>query len=741
MATPDDDIRYSGPPQDWRPSPGGNPEVDTVKALSTEAIGGYDNIDWLRQMLDTLIDVNSGLITSLEEDLNLLALKISPSGADDKLREALKSEWPDPNSNPPNYIPYSYYKSLTTRSTAGAAYIQKRWEEAVRDITGTSAFDIVDIANVVRSEAILVKGFLDQYVGAVSDSSEKRVIELFQDWAASAIQRTQRYESIAQTKESARQLPVSEVESVAPADAVKFQALFKARLNQLNVELATTKSGLKKNFSDYSDTFFNKFLGPALQFRLNVSRTIYPEDSLLGREVGLAKGSMDSNLSSLITDQLRRNGTFNKGIDQMLNTLLERDTYRTYVAQLAVVGKALESKDRVNQIASMSLEVVEDYPLVGADLATPVFTASHQMLSGRDDPEAHPHLLSRSGGTVTGDITIEDGVRVNGVEIQKHTHQGLDVDGTPKIKGKDIEDLVTTAIDKDELMCYPTNLRHINNTPYTGTNNVTLVNSQIAWECDPNLTFEVQTVPVTRLAQAAPEVTYCVTTLYETDLEIVAGLGSDFNFFSFITAHAVYNYNWTTGVLTQIAGAEDVDDDKVGDSLAVARFSNLTDVTQDFFDGRLYLADSVNRKVKMTGKASTGGHSLPMDVTTVYTSPYEVRRLDTQSQSFMNTLYVITGPDGLGKDHVVKLVDTDGNNLQAGTYAPTEITKLSGVYSGLLDIAATPNGTVYLLGANATLYQYEPGTNSVRSFNVAEETGSPTAITSDQYGNIYITYA
>lgn len=743
MATDDDNIGYSGPSKEWSPSIGGNKEGDPNKALTAEASGGYDNIDWLRQMLDALILANTDIINKLEVNLNLLALKITPTEADNKLRQALASEWPDPSSNPPDFIPYAYYRSLTARSSAGAAYIQKRWEEAVRDITGTSSFDIVDIARMVRSEAILVKGFLDSYVGEVSDSSEKRVVELFQDWAASALQRTQRYEQIAEGNEFSRQLPVSEVESTSPADAVKFQALFKARLNQLNTELETTKSGLKKNFADYSEVFYTKFLGPALSFRLNVSRGIYPGDnSVIGREVDAARGSMDSNLSSLLTDQLRRNAIFNKGIDEVLDTVLERDTYRTYVSQLATVGKILESNDRLNKMQSMSLEVVESYPLLDMELATPVFTAPHNLLSDRENPEAHPQYLLKSGGEMTGDTTLADGVKIDGMIPREHRHRGVDVDGTPKIKGADIEDLVTSAIKRDEDMCYPKNLRHISNKPFTGTNNVTLVNSQIAWDCDPRMTFEVQTVPVgARPGPSVSPVDYCVTTLYETNLDIVAGLGSDFNFFTFATATAVYTYNWTPGILTRIAGQEGTDDDKVGDSLASARFSVITDLTQDFYDGRIYVADSVNRKVKMTGKATTAGISLPMDVTTVYTSPYQVKRIDTQGQNFLNTMYVLVGPDNFGRDRVIKLVDTDGNNLQSGTYGATEIEKLSSKYTNVKDIAVTPNGFVYLL-VGTSLIQYDPNTNSVKTHNIADDSGAvPTAITSDHEGSIYITYS
>ena len=49
----------------------------------------------------------------------------------------------------------------------------------------------------------------------------------------------------------------------------------------------------------------------------------------------------------------------------------------------------------------------------------------------------HPQYLLRSGGTIFGDIIVEDGITIDGVDISAHAHTGDD--GSVKIKSTDID--------------------------------------------------------------------------------------------------------------------------------------------------------------------------------------------------------------------------------------------------------------------------------------------------------------
>lgn len=734
-----DNIEYSGPNRKFQPGPGGNAQARWDQNLSEEANGGYDNIDWLEDLLTFLIALTTNIIDEFEDHLNKTALRVSDETRDDKLRSAYKAEWPEPTSTPPNFIPYSYYKSLATRSTAGSQYIRQRWEEAARDVSGDSRFDLVGVADTMRSEAFYIKEFLDTYVGTVNDSSEKRTVELFQDWATSAIQRAQRIQTFGRSEE-VQLLPATEVDATNAQDAAKYQAVLKIRLNELNKRLVQQSVSLKKNYADYSNVFYNKFLGPSLKFRIDVSRQLYPSSTQMGTELGLVKGRTDAMFENHLTDQLRRNSLFNGGVDSILTTVAERDKYRDYIVQLTIVGKALAAKDTLVTVSASDLE---DFPELVDDSehATPVFDAPHNMLSGRDHPDAHPGLLSRSGGVMTGDITLDPGVKIDGVVPKEHRHRGLDVDGTPKIKGSDIEDLVTSSIDRNEEICTPSNLRNILNKPSTGSNNVTLINSLIAWECDPRFTFEVQMVPVGTGVTPPAAVAYCVSTLTETNEDIV-GLASDLNFVSYATSSFVGWYNWQTQTGGTVAGVAGDFGDAVGPG-AATRFYGIGDITQDFYDGRLYIADTNNHKLKMTTAPTANGFTGSVAVSTMYQSQYPIRRVDSQGQNFMNTLYTIEGPTFTGLDRVVRLTDNDGNNNVAGAFSALIISKLSETYANLKDIAVASNGFVYLLTADDKMLRWDPNTDSLTTEDVVADNPAheATAITCDHAGGVLITYS
>lgn len=743
--TPDDNINYSGPSKEYKPDYG-NTSGSSLSSPSTQS--GYHNLDGLRDILDRVIKETDFLISKAENNLSKYSLSVAP---DSRLEAAHKVEWPASMGEPKDYISYQEYKALGSVNTRGAEYVRKVYEDYVRGPNGTNSVDIILGASAVKTEALNIQGFLDDSIGSeVGDSSQQRTLELLQDWAGSALDHTGAFRLLMEKRtQGGYEAAASELDSINESEAAQYQALFKIKVNALNTEIAKTQEDLNREHNARSEIYYKRFLGPSIKFRDQVNRKLETNLNSTGQIASQARSAMsavDASIYGLLTDQLKRNESFSNKIGQLVSQIFARDTHVTYIEQLSTKGKAIPSPFVEQDLAEDEQEGLEHYAetMRNENAEKNDFRSDHDDLLGRDSVEAHIQYFLRSGDNITGDITMDPDVLFDGMRPGLHRHRGIDVDGTPKIKGADIEDLVTTAIDRNEPICYPINLRHINNKPYTGTNNVTLVNSQIAWDCDPNMTFELQTVPVgVNPTPQAPSLDYCVTTLYETGLPIVAGLGSDFNFFTFCTSTAVYNYNWTNGLLTLIAGSEEnYGDGPNGDSLVKARFSNIKDLAQDFFDGRIYIADGDNRKVKMTSKADTNGHVLPMDVTTVFTCPYNIKRLDTQGQNFLNTLYVVAGPDGGGKDRVYKLVDIDGNNLASGTYGATEIIKLSGVYSDIIDIAATPNGFVYILqGTN--LYQYDPNINTVKTFDVADNVGTalPTAITSDQYGNVYITYS
>jgi hypothetical protein len=489
----EDNIEYSGPDRNYPVSTGGNPSY-VPKALTKEAVGGYSNLDWLKQQIDKVIALSTEIVTDFTNKLEAVALPITTNDQDTKLLEALRSEWPVDAGTLPKFIPYRYYRQLEGRNTSAATYIRQRWETAARGVMGQSKFDLVPIAEMIRSEALQVKEFLATYVGTVNDSSEQRTVELLQDWAASGLERLTRVQSIGAANAPPRQFPSSEVESARPEEAAQFQAVFRVKLNTLNGELGQIGSNLKKNWSDYSDAFYNRFLGPALDFRLNVTRNLYPSNSEIGREVGLATGALDSNLSMLLADQIRRNETFNTKTDDYLDKLNERDVYRGYIKQLSSVGK-VANVSPVGNVIQVAPSDLEDFPgFIEGDegFATPNFSPSHNSLADLDNPLAHSQYFLKDGDTLTGDLELAEGVKVGGIVPSSHEHNGED--GSTKIHGSNIVGgtLLSGAVDTTAAPNKPTGLRLVRFISKVLPPGIPLFDAVIEWEGSNQYRYDVQ---------------------------------------------------------------------------------------------------------------------------------------------------------------------------------------------------------------------------------------------------------
>lgn len=147
------------------------------------APASYADPPGLREELALLLQDIADFMQELEEDLLDYALLIDPD--DEKLVDAYEYELPT-GFEDNRRVSYRFYKGLRFRRTGSAEYIRKRYEEAARDVTGTTALDYVKLLEIMRNEALRVQHFLDTYIQEADDSSELRTIEVFQDWVVAA---------------------------------------------------------------------------------------------------------------------------------------------------------------------------------------------------------------------------------------------------------------------------------------------------------------------------------------------------------------------------------------------------------------------------------------------------------------------------------------------------------------------------------------------------------------------------
>lgn len=494
------DIDYRPKDDDYHVSLGGNyPGTDIP--VGTDYDNTYANESLLRDRLSLLKNNIFDIRSQLETVLGTYSLPITQSIADKALRDAHAAVWPTTLADQtPSFITYPYYKVLGNVTSAGAKYLRQRYEMAMRDTNGNSALDLLSLIDMIQNEADLIGSFLDQYVGNVDDSSEFRTLELFQDWVENAFGEVRNVLQTHDDQNSLPTLPASDVQTLDPSEASRAQALFQIKLNSLNEEIVSHLTLLRRNFADYAEAFFNSFLGPALQTRLSVTRNFYPKSGLIGAEMNSLSAITENTFISHLTDQLRRIKFFDAKLTEITNLISMRDSYRNYIFQLATKGTAPPSSGSgvivVNGNTISPSTVQQLSQAVRTSAAANNFQADHAQLANAQDPNAHPQYVLTSGGVISGDLAVADGVTVGGINPASHAHTGED--GSVQISGADIipGTIPPGSIDSTNIPDAPTNIklvRQINRNVGTGTN---VVDVQISFEGEESNSYEISIAAV-----------------------------------------------------------------------------------------------------------------------------------------------------------------------------------------------------------------------------------------------------
>lgn len=504
---------------EYNPDIGANvPVVDDFGNIA--ATESYADIDYLRRLINTLLEEAKFLGQRLEEDMLNYSLLVGDH--DSRLVESHRKEWPPSLGEVKDRVSYRYYKALRFRNTTSAAYIRARYEEGARGVTGTNAIDVLEVVKIIRDETLLIQEFLNANIGNVDDSSEFRILELFQDWVHSAIGNIREFWAFFEAGEAPEELlDPAEINRTTPDEAKRGQVVFKVKLNAQNSTIQKDLDFLKRNFSEFAPDFYVRFLGPALRYRLQVGRQTFPTGNRLMREIEEASSALDANLRTVIGDQLRRTELFTSKMKAIRDNMRQRDKYRSYIVQLAFRGNPLpasgpnvmvwetDTAEEVDywveeelQFESSISEDVDDSGEVTSDTPTPIspvvpgtFVASHGELENllADD---HPQYLLRSGGTITGNIFMGSGATIDGMRPSTHRHTGLD--GSPQIDGKDIilDTLPEKAVDTRTRPETPVNLAITGYRLNSRPPGVTVVDTTLEWDGNQEYNYEVQIVLV-----------------------------------------------------------------------------------------------------------------------------------------------------------------------------------------------------------------------------------------------------
>lgn len=482
--------------REYKPTPGSNTQFSDQSSPGEGSLT-YANPELIEVRLRSLLDKVDGFLADLNADMQRYALP-ADNGVDKRLKDAHALEWPRELGSPPENINYQYYKALKLRDTTTAAYITKRYEEAARDVTGTCSLDVISLLKVFRQEILLIQRFMSTTVKDFDDSSEYRSLESVQDW----LQSCEGYEGqLRQVFQAGKQtsLSIPEVDAATEKQARHTQAVLKVKLNAQNAAFHRELEAFKRDFADYAEVFYEKVLKPPMDYRLNIGREMRHTKDPLQAEIESVSKGLKASMSFAIADQFRRKSSFDGYVTRLLDKLENQTHLRIAMHKLAEKGKPIpKSGPRIMVTESPPAPVVEHFSDVDdghyvypnpddyvdkTDLLSP-----HSALHGLEQDD-HPQYLMKSGGVVTGHVTLGEGATLDGIVPSLHRHTGED--GSPQIHGTDIigGTLSDEVVDETRMPPTPTDLEFVS---FRGSVNSGLLDATFAWKGDPRYTYEMQ---------------------------------------------------------------------------------------------------------------------------------------------------------------------------------------------------------------------------------------------------------
>lgn len=347
----------------------------------------------------------------------------------------------DPEEVYPEHISFEEY--LYARRSGST--VAKRFIREYDKVCSHSVFSyLIELRNFLEYmlnesyniKKILTTIFREDY----EDDAQKQIGVQFDAWSKVALHYTQRVEQSITSRPI--EIPSTEVDKISEKQAVEFQAFFSIRLDAINEEIINVLDNIKSDFLENSDIFYDRYLYQSLKFKreivssmeLDFYTTSMSRDlPVLAGELVIATNVMNANFGMILTDLIQRNTLINKKADNFFNLINEKRKYSNYIFQLSFKGA--QKKQIVKSITS--------------DIYSNIFKNSENKLKYESDlisnhgslnnllENHHPQYLLKDGGTITGDIFVENSAKIDGVQIGSHAHTGAD--GSQRIKSTDID--------------------------------------------------------------------------------------------------------------------------------------------------------------------------------------------------------------------------------------------------------------------------------------------------------------
>ena len=341
----------------------------------------------------------------------------------------------------PPFICFDQYLYAEGVQTRGYRKFVKEYDNLISNTTFGHIYDFREIIKYLVNETNCIIDSLGADFGDnYEDDSQQQVASYYLYWLKMAIHYKELFaESI---KSSPTGLPETEVDKTTRKQAAQFQAFFSIKVNSLTTVIDNQLDNLHKDLVTNCNVFYNKYLSPSLRFKTKVVsdfaldiRTTNMKTELpsLSEEAAIALLSAEGNFKSVLTDLLERRSNTSAKIDSLYQSILQRRKYTSFISQLSIKA--------VNRERIVTSETDSNYAALLSTLSvdesqTNSLKSSHSLLDDLSE-DSHPQYLMKSGGVITGDITIDNGAKIDGVQIGEHSHSGSD--GSKRIRSIDID--------------------------------------------------------------------------------------------------------------------------------------------------------------------------------------------------------------------------------------------------------------------------------------------------------------
>ncbi len=341
----------------------------------------------------------------------------------------------------PPFICFDQYLYAEGTQTRGYRKFIKEYDNLISNTTFGHIYDFREIIKYLINETnCILKSLSADFGDNYEDDSQQQVASYYLYWLKMAIHYKELFgKSITSSPTG---LPEAEVDKATKKQAAQFQAFFSIKVNSLTTFIDSQLHILYKDLVTSCDIFYSKYLSPALKFKTKVvsdfaldirTTNMKKELPLLSEEATIALLAAEGNFKSILTDLLeRRNGTTAK-IDSLYQNIIERRKYTSFISQLSV--KAVNREKIVTSETNTNYSVLLSSLFVNESQANSL-KSSHGMLDDLNE-DSHPQYLMKSGGTIVGDIKVENDAKIDGLKISEHSHSGSD--GSKKIRSIDID--------------------------------------------------------------------------------------------------------------------------------------------------------------------------------------------------------------------------------------------------------------------------------------------------------------